>query len=527
MDRFLREMPTVPQGTPPARIVTPTRINAIQDAIRELAGRTGGGGDGVRLPADRTQRRPRYQVWFHAEAERLYVTEGRVGAANEAYPDMVVRPMEPTLEGTALGENPYFDVSDKATGEDYEVICIFDTTRSRVVLHRRSDELELNRCERAWLVATVKFRTVGEKIGVETLRQEWSSDIPWTFDEVSCDSSDGSSEDDSSDASSDDSSDDSDDSGDTSSDDSSDDSGDGSSECCPALTVGGFIVRVGVGTAECFTAAGIPEEVEVAVTGYVGEIPCEECEGQLWVEFGIGSQKASRYLGQRGGQSFGERFVFQGLACQEFTVWAQVKRFGSPVDQSCDQLEGCREEITYQLPAVCGEDCSSDDSSDGSGGDSGGSGDSSGSSGDSSGSSGDSSGSSDDPSSDKNCIVPLGDRHVALACVESPGTWFVDYLEWPVVVCGRVTRVELDPDFVAVCEPGSLRVVGAVPDRAAPVGARIEGRGTLVVETGWLVRAREVEVTIAGKRKGSLERFAVRTRAQYEKSRNFWKELNR
>lgn len=535
MDRYLRDMPAVPQGTPPAKIVTPTRINAIQDSIKELAkGGRGGGGAGGRAAADRHSRRPRFLVWYQTAEQRLYVTEGRVATVNAAVPDQVTRPVEPTLDGVPLKDSPYWSVAGKTVGVDYEVLCVSDPSGSRLVLQEASEDLVMDPCERAWLVATVRFANSGGKKIVETLSQDWSGEITHVFDDSDCsgDAGSGSGGGGSGSDSDLDSDSDSGGGGDASGSGSDGDGdGDPSNDCCPTLDVTAFIVRVGVGNAECFSNANVPEEVEVAVTGSVGEIPCELCEGYLWVEFGIGSMKASRFLGLKGGQSFGERFIFAGVACQELRVWARVRRFGVPVPPNdetpvCEQMTGCEEEFFFQLPAVCGEDCSDSDSDSGSDPGSDPGSDSGGGSGSDPGSDpGSDLGS--DPGSDKNCIVPLRDRFVALACVESPGTWFVDYLEQAVEIRGRRTRVAIDPDFLEVCAPGTLKVVAAVPDRAAAVGAWIENGRTLVVESGWLRRARRVEVTLAGKRAGSLERFPERTRAQWEKSREFWTELNR
>ena len=135
---------------------------ALADRLEEDA--AGGSGRGK----ERLQRRPRYIVWFAAEAQRLYVTEGMVAVAFGGSPDAVIRPMEPTLDGTPLRSNPYWSVTGKETGTDYEVICIFDSTRARMVLHKKDDELELEGEERPWLVATVRFKEVGAKKGIES-----------------------------------------------------------------------------------------------------------------------------------------------------------------------------------------------------------------------------------------------------------------------------------------------------------------------------------------------------------------------
>jgi len=87
---------------------------------------------------------------------------------------------------------------------------------------------------------------------------------------------------------------------------------------------------------------------------------------------------------------------------------------------------------------------------------------------------------------------------------------------------GPETLIELDPLFVEVCEPGTLRVTGLVSDVPACCGASvIEGRLLRLLIKGRLPA--EVVLTVRGTRKGfSGVRLTPSTAAQKQRNDRFW-----
>jgi len=110
--------------------------------------------------------------------------------------------------------------------------------------------------------------------------------------------------------------------------------------------------------------------------------------------------------------------------------------------------------------------------------------------------------------------------YAALFAHEMPEVRFDDFML--VHVKGRVTSVEIDPRFVAVCERGSLSVCGAVGDTGPVRCARI-AKGKLTVETNLLGRRPSVvSVRITGVRRGFAGlRFPSRTLRQFTANEEF------
>ncbi|RCS49485.1 hypothetical protein DTL42_13250 [Bremerella cremea] len=101
-----------------------------------------------------------------------------------------------------------------------------------------------------------------------------------------------------------------------------------------------------------------------------------------------------------------------------------------------------------------------------------------------------------------------------------PEVRFDDVME----VCTNraVTEVPIDPKYVEVCEPNSIRVCGAVPNLPVFVGASVS-RGTLVIR---LDKPSDEKVTISvrltGIRRGfENKRFPNRSREQFEANERF------
>lgn len=278
---------------------------------------------------------------------KIYVDPGRIGILNEAYPDNVVRPFEPTLNGTPLSADPrpYFSAS---AGVTYEVICIFDEVKGRLILLADGDEMpELNNCERAWLIATIKLKTVSGKVIIDELTQNWLSDIPRTLDETSCNSSDSNDSDDSDNSDDSDDSDDSHDSDDSDDSDSSDDSSSSSGECaCPILSdLKYFIVAP-----SCVEELGALIDHVVIVTCKVGAY-CADCDPLLAVKFTLGSYSIYRSIIGHTEQTitaeFGVYSPIKLFGCGSYEITAQVVQ-GVSISPDCGTLT-CAAPITTTL----------------------------------------------------------------------------------------------------------------------------------------------------------------------------------
>ncbi len=112
--------------------------------------------------------------------------------------------------------------------------------------------------------------------------------------------------------------------------------------------------------------------------------------------------------------------------------------------------------------------------------------------------------------------------YTALFVEEAPEVRFDDVME--AVIRKTKTTIPIDPRFYEVCEPGSLRICGCVPDRPVLVGASVDG----VNVTLRLPRARRkavnVVVRLTGIRKGFAGmRFPERTRKQFEANERFYR----
>lgn len=127
---------------------------------------------------------------------------------------------------------------------------------------------------------------------------------------------------------------------------------------------------------------------------------------------------------------------------------------------------------------------------------------------------------SDSGSGKDSAIVPASwseTGFTALFVVEAPDVRFEDTFT-DLRIRGRESRYAIDPKFLEVTAPGSLRVIGLVGDRPYPVGARIEG-GELVLVAAADMRRRPTvaNVRITALRKGhEATRFPDRALRHYK-----------
>jgi hypothetical protein len=466
----------------------------------------------------------RFRTTFNRKTQRLHVGDGSVLASDADEIHQSSKTITPTLDGTSIAQNPSWDVSDKESGKLYNVWCVIDRDyNAHMQLVADDEEVDFSSgwMENAACIASITWQSDDNGLFIENpedLIQHWWSDLPWFWSALAGSSSGDSSSGDSSDSD-----------GDSNNSDSSSGSDDGSSaenSCDPQVEITSVVcvlesVANGTDTANCFFNASTQEDLRIGVEVTVTGNPCH-CRNS-WVKVTAGGTVlGSRYMGFGGTGSVTIEGVIPAYACAEIPITACwfTPSVGVDTDDPCIGLSACAE-TTITAPPVCGDATCSEDSSDDS------SGDDSSSSADPGSGSDDSDSDSDsdsEDSSDKNCIVPMLDGgHAALACIESPNTWFFDIV--PVAITGRITRIPIDPKFDFVCEPETLRAI-ACEGGTAVAFARIEG-GELIITCGMWRRPREAVVTIAGIRKGSTHRFPARTEAQYEKSRNFWRNLNR
>lgn len=122
--------------------------------------------------------------------------------------------------------------------------------------------------------------------------------------------------------------------------------------------------------------------------------------------------------------------------------------------------------------------------------------------------------------SDKStAIVPVSfskTGYAALFTMEAPDVRFEDVVE-DLPVRGSHSRFTIDPRFIEVCAPGSIRVVGVSSDKPYAVGAYVEGN-KLVIAALKDKRRRPhlVQVKLSAIRKGHEgKRFPSRTRIQF------------
>jgi len=116
----------------------------------------------------------------------------------------------------------------------------------------------------------------------------------------------------------------------------------------------------------------------------------------------------------------------------------------------------------------------------------------------------------------KLAVVPARGRYVSLACVEMPEVKVADVLVCTLPVGCSSQTLELDVDFVTACVPGSLQVVGCVPERPVACTADVQqSRLTLRRDAADLTLPLDVTLKIMGTRfDRDGQRFKRYTQAQ-------------
>ncbi|MBS33966.1 MAG: hypothetical protein CMO68_06115 [Verrucomicrobiales bacterium] len=129
-----------------------------------------------------------------------------------------------------------------------------------------------------------------------------------------------------------------------------------------------------------------------------------------------------------------------------------------------------------------------------------------------------------DIEANKSAIVPGPgrDQYVGLQCVETPDVRFEDVVE--IETDGReFIEHELDPTFVHVCEPGSIKCVGHSCSDPAIVGVRVEGASLLVKFSPLTPPPETIVLKVSGVRAGrSGQRFPEYTEDEALANNAFW-----
>lgn len=132
---------------------------------------------------------------------------------------------------------------------------------------------------------------------------------------------------------------------------------------------------------------------------------------------------------------------------------------------------------------------------------------------------------------EKMAIVPVLDHdlpapppeereYVGLFCTEMPEVRFEDILTVELGRCGIGTSV-IDPIFLRVCEPGSIKVISAVSTTPTALGAWVED-GKVFVRAADIATRGVATVKISGIRRGHKSRFTRYTHEHYVKNLHFW-----
>jgi hypothetical protein len=110
-----------------------------------------------------------------------------------------------------------------------------------------------------------------------------------------------------------------------------------------------------------------------------------------------------------------------------------------------------------------------------------------------------------------------------LSCMEAPEVLFVDIIK--VVHDGFVSVFDIDPLFVEVCEPGSLKITSAVCEEPIICGSGMYTTSKFYIKTKEKVSG-YFTVMVSGVRKGfGGRRFAKRTKEDFEKNQAFWSSI--
>ena len=125
------------------------------------------------------------------------------------------------------------------------------------------------------------------------------------------------------------------------------------------------------------------------------------------------------------------------------------------------------------------------------------------------------------PGLSKDAIVPSvhGD-YVSMSCVEAPEVRFEEIIS---IKCHGRLKIEheIDPEFVFICEPDSIKAISHTTTEPALCGVKIKENKLIITFSGNIPE--EVTVKLSGIRKGFANvRFEKKTEEQAYHNNNFW-----
>lgn len=108
-------------------------------------------------------------------------------------------------------------------------------------------------------------------------------------------------------------------------------------------------------------------------------------------------------------------------------------------------------------------------------------------------------------------------------CTEMPETRFEDLVR--AHMDGTEAIVQIDPRFIAVCEPETIEVVGLVASRPVTLGAEVLD-GTLKIMASSPVEGVKVMARLSGIRRGHTVRFPEFSQEQMVRNNQFWSQAH-
>ena len=123
----------------------------------------------------------------------------------------------------------------------------------------------------------------------------------------------------------------------------------------------------------------------------------------------------------------------------------------------------------------------------------------------------------------KSAIVPsVHGEYVAVYCVEAPEVRFEEIIS--IKTNGRLKiEHEIDPEFVFICEPDSIKAISYTTTEPALCGVKVKENKLIITFSGNIPE--EVTVKLSGIRKGFANvRFESKTKEQAHHNNNFWNQ---
>ena len=125
------------------------------------------------------------------------------------------------------------------------------------------------------------------------------------------------------------------------------------------------------------------------------------------------------------------------------------------------------------------------------------------------------------PGLTKSAIVPsVHGEYVALYCVEASEVRFEEIIS--IKTNGKIKiEHEIDPEFVFICEPDSIKAIGYTTTEPALCGVKVKEKKIIITFSGNI--SEEITVKLSGIRKGFANvRFEKKTEEQANHNNDFW-----